>query len=132
MAHPPLPERIEKLIHDVIGAAIEVHKVLGPGHLEVHYENALCVELELRGIPFRRQQLVKLNYKGREIGEGRIDLVVAGELVVELKAVEKIANVHLAQVISYLRIRNSRAGLILNFNVPAMNTKDAIRRVLVG
>jgi GxxExxY protein len=132
MAHPPLPERIEKLIHAVIGAAIEVHKVLGPGHLEAHYENALCVELELRGIPFRRQQVVKLNYKGREIGEGRIDLVVADELVVELKAVEKIANVHLAQVISYLRIRNSRAGLILNFNVPAMNTKDAIRRVLVG
>ncbi len=132
MSYEPLPDHIEKLIHDVIGAAIEVHKVLGPGHLESHYENALCIELELRGIPFVRQQIVKLEYKCREVGEGRIDLVVADELVVELKAVESIVNLHLAQVISYLRIRKSRAGLILNFNVPAMNSKDAIRRVVVG
>lgn len=132
MTFAPLPEHIEMLIHSVIGAAIEVHKVLGPGHLEQHYENALCVELELRGIPFKRQQTVVLNYKGHEIGEGRIDLVVADELVVELKAVESISSIHLAQVMSYLRIRESRAGLILNFNVPAMNSKDAIRRVIVN
>jgi len=132
MTFAPLPEHIEMLIHSVIGAAIEVHKVLGPGHLEQHYENALCVELGLRGIPFKRQQTVVLNYKGHEIGEGRIDLVVADELVVELKAVESISSIHLAQVMSYLRIRESRAGLILNFNVPAMNSKDAIRRVIVN
>lgn len=132
MDYEPLPEHIEQLIHDVIGAAIEVHKVLGPGHLEQHYENALCVELELRGIPFARQQTLRLHYKGHQVGEGRIDLVVADALVVELKAVDAIANVHLAQVISYLRIRESRAGLILNFNVPAMNTKQAIRRVIVN
>lgn len=132
MTFAPLPEHIEMLIHSVIGAAIEVHKVLGPGHLEQHYENALCVELELRGIPFKRQQTVVLNYKGHETGEGRIDLVVADELVVELKAVESISSIHLAQVMSYLRIRESRAGLILNFNVPAMNSKDAIRRVIVN
>jgi len=132
MKYAPLPDDIEKLIHDVIGAAIEVHKVLGPGHLEAHYENALCIELELHGIPFKGQQILKLQYKGHEVGEGRIDLVVAEVLVVELKAVESIANVHVAQVISYLRIRESRAGLLLNFNVPAMNTKDAVRRVIVG
>ncbi|MCZ7605009.1 MAG: GxxExxY protein [Planctomycetota bacterium] len=132
MTFAPLPDHIETLIHDVIGAAIEVHKVLGPGHLEQHYENALCIELELRSIPFKRQQTVVLNYKGHEIGEGRIDLVVADELVVELKAVEGISNIHLAQVISYLRIRESRAGLLLNFNVPAMNSKEAIRRVIVN
>lgn len=132
MSYESLPAHIERLIHDVIGAAIEAHKVLGPGHLEQHYENALCIELNLREIPYRRQQIVKLHYKGHEVGEGRIDLVVAEELVVELKPVESILNLHLGQVISYLRIRGSRAGLILNFNVPAMNSKDAIRRVIVN
>lgn len=128
----PLPDHLEQLIHEVIGAAIEVHKVLGPGHLEAHYENALCVELELRGIPFARQVSLQLDYKGQVIGEGRIDLLVAKELIVELKAVEALSNLFLAQVMSYLRIRKSRAGLLLNFNVPAMNTKDAIRRVIIN
>src|SRR5690606_22910295 len=122
----------EALIHAVIGAAIEVHKVLGPGHLEQHYESALCVELGLRDIPFERQRSVSLVYNGVDVGQGRLDLLVGGELVVELKAVESISNLHLAQTISYIRILDLRAGLILNFNVPAMNSKDAIRRVIVG
>lgn len=132
MKYEPLPEELERLIHAVLGAAIEVHKLLGAGHLEQHYENALCVELGLRGIPFKRQYPVRLAYKGVEIGQGRVDLLVAEELVIELKAVESIGNLHLAQTMSYIRVLKLRAGLILNFNVPAMNSKDAIRRVIVG
>lgn len=120
----------EKLVHEVIGAAIEVHKHLGPGHLEKHYENALCYELELRGIPFKRQFRVTLDYKGRPIGEGVIDLLVGDRLIVELKAVSEVSEVHFAQVVSYLNIQNLRLGVLLNFNVTAMNAKGAIRRVL--
>lgn len=132
MTFAPLPEKLERLIHEVIGAAIEVHRVLGRGHLEAHYGNALAVELGLRGIAFKREAGVQLNYKGHLVGEGRIDFFVEGRLVVELKAVKSINEIHLAQTISYLRITGERAGLILNFHVPAMNSKDAIRRVIVG
>lgn len=132
MKYAPLPEEIEKLIHDVIGAAIEVHRVLGPGHLEVHYGNALAVEFGLRSIPFKRESAVQLDYKGHIVGEGKIDFLIADQLVVELKAVTAINDIHMMQTISYIRMRNDRAGLILNFRVPAMNSKDAIRRVIVG
>jgi GxxExxY protein len=120
----------EELINKVLGAAVEVHMQLGPGHLEKHYENALCHELELRGIPFERQVRLKLTYKGREVGEGVIDILVGGRLVVELKAADQIADVHFVQVLSYLRIRNLRLGVVINFNVAAMNEKGAVRRVL--
>jgi GxxExxY protein len=130
--YAPLPADIEDLIHRVIGTAIEVHRVLGPGHLEAHYGKAFAIELELRGIGFTREACVQLDYKGHMIGEGRIDFLVEGRLVVELKAVQAINVVHLAQTISYLRIIDQRAGLILNFRVGAMNTKEAIRRVIVN
>lgn len=132
MAFAPLPEEIEHLIHAVIGAAIEVHKILGPGHLEAHYGSALAIELGLREIKFRREVGVNLTYKGQVLGEGKIDFLVENKLVVELKAVQAIHDVHLAQTISYLRMRGDMAGLILNFHVPAMNSKEAIRRVIVG
>jgi len=120
----------EELISRVIDAAIEVHRHLGPGHLEQHYENALCIEFELRGIPFRRQAQVDLQYKNRPIGTGKVDLLVGDRLIVELKAVETIGEIHFAQVISYLNIKKLRLGLLLNFNVVAMNSRQAIRRVL--
>jgi GxxExxY protein len=120
----------EKLTQDVLGAAVEVHKHLGPGHRENHHENALCYEFELRCIPFERQVRVELDYKGRVVGEGVIDLLVGGRLIVELKAVDEVADIHFAQVISYLNIKRLRLGILLNFNVPAMNAKGAIRRVL--
>ena len=132
MKYAPLPEELEKLIHEVIGAAIEVHKVLGPGHLEAHYGNALAIELELRNIRYRREAAVALDYKGHLVGEGKLDFLIEDKLVVELKAVQAINDVHMAQTISYLRMRDSRAGLILNFHVAAMNSKEAIRRVIVG
>jgi GxxExxY protein len=132
MNYAPLPADLEDLIHRVIGAAIEVHRVLGPGHLEAHYGNAFAIELALREIAFAREACVQLNYKGHIVGQGKLDFLIEGRLVVELKAVQAINDIHLAQTISYLRIIDQRAGLILNFHVPAMNSKEAIRRVIVG
>lgn len=132
MTHAPIDSKLEELVHRVIGAIIEVHKLLGPGHLEAHYLAALCHELTLLGIAFRREVPIELNYKGKRIGEGRLDLLVEEQLILEVKAVEHLANVHVAQLMSYLRITGRRLGLLVNFNVPAMNSPNAIRRVIVG
>ena len=110
----------------VIGAAIEVHRHLGPGFLEGVYEEALAVELGLRGVPYERQVEVRVLYKGRAIGEGRLDLVVDGRLIVELKATAALAPIHHAQVISYLKATGMSLGLLINFNVTVL--KDGIRR----
>lgn len=127
----PDPE-IEALLNKVIGAAIEVHRGMGPAHREEHYENALCHELDLMKIPYERQKVIRVEYKGKVVGEGRIDLFVAGRLVVELKAVESIHDVFLATVRWYLEVVNEPLGVVLNFRVPAMNSKNAIRRVVRG
>jgi len=119
----------DDIAHEVIGAAIEVHRHLGPGFLESAYEAALCTELGLRRIPFARQKSVVLSYKGNPIGEGRLDLVVAGEVVVELKTVESFAPIHTAQLNSYLRLTGLHLGLLINFNVPVL--RDGIRRIVV-
>jgi GxxExxY protein len=102
---------------------------LGPGFLEGVYEEALCVELELRGIPFMRQAPVAIRYKGRRIGDSRIDLLVAGCLVVELKTVERLAPIHIAQAISVLKALNRPLALLINFNVSAL--RSGIRRVVL-
>ncbi|WP_025321611.1 GxxExxY protein [Deferrisoma camini] len=120
---------LNRLTEAVIGAAIEVHRHLGPGYLESVYEEALGIELDLRGIPHQRQVPVSVDYKGRSVGEGRLDLLVGDRLVVELKAVEALAPIHHAQVISYLKATGSPVGLLLNFNVPSM--KEGIRRVVL-
>jgi GxxExxY protein len=118
---------VDKLAHDVIGAAIEVHRHLGPGYLEAVYEAALVVEFSLRKIPFQRQVPIGVQYKGQVVGGGQLDLLIGDLLVVELKAVEDLAAIHTAQVISYLKITNRQLGLLINFNVPVL--KDGIRRV---
>src|SRR6478736_859344 len=118
---------LDPLTRDVIGAAIEVHRILGPGLLESIYEDAMCVELGLACIPFERQVPVKVHYKHRAIGEARIDLLVRRNLVVELKTVEAIAPVHLAQVLSYLKILDLRLGLLINFNVAQL--KHGLKRI---
>lgn len=125
----PTPEE-DRLAHEVIGAAIEVHRVLGPGLLESIYEEALCIELQERRIAFVRQPTVELQYKGCAVGKGRLDLLVGGQVVVELKAVDALADVHLAQVISYLRTTGHRLGLLINFNVPFL--RDGIKRLVSG
>lgn len=119
---------LNHLAHEVIGAAIEVHRVLGPGLLESVYEEALCVELNLRNVPFKRQAGVDLQYKDHTLGKGRLDLLIADELIVELKAVEALAEVHKAQVISYLKTTGRRLGLLINFNVPLL--RDGIKRII--
>jgi GxxExxY protein len=119
---------LDRLAHRVIGAAIEVHRLLGPGFLEVVYEEALCVELSLQRIPFTRQVPVGVEYKGHVVGQARMDLVVADQLIVELKAVEAIAPIHIAQLLSYLKAANRRLGLLITFNVSVLRT--GIRRVI--
>jgi len=120
----------DRLAHLVIGAAIEVHRQLGPGLLERVYEEALCIEFDLRKIPFTRQSGVDISYKGRPVGQGKLDLLVGDRLIVELKAVEKLAPIHSAQMISYLRMTKRNLGLLINFNVPMV--KDGIKRIVLS
>ncbi len=124
----------DKLLDDlarvVVDAALEVHRELGPGFVESVYEEALAVELGLRGVAFERQCVVSVSYKGQSVGEGRIDLMVGGALIVELKAVEKLLPVHKAQVISYLKARNSTLALLINFNERLL--RDGIQRVVLS
>lgn len=121
-------QSVDELARAVIGAAIEVHRLLGPGFLEQVYEDALCVELQLRRIPFERQKIVKVEYKGALVGEGRIDLLVGDRLVVELKAVKAFALIDRAKVLSYLRATRCHLGLLINFHVPVL--EDGIQRVV--
>ncbi len=121
---------LDGLARAVIGAAIEVHRHLGPGFQEKIYEDALGVELRLRGIAFERQKVVAVVYKGHEVGSGVIDLLVGERLVVELKTVDMLLPVHSAQVISYLKAIRSQLGLLLNFKVPVM--KDGTKRVVLS
>ena len=118
------------LTYAVIGAAMEVHKHLGPGLLESAYEECLCRELSLRGIPFQRQVELPVEYKGIRLNVGyRTDLVVKDLVVVELKAVEKLEPIHEAQLLTYLRLSGMRIGLFINFNVPVL--KDGIKRLVL-
>lgn len=124
MAENTVPEAI-------IGAAIEVHKHPGPGLLESAYEACLCRELELRGILFERQKPLPLNYKGQSVEcRYRLDLVVGGLVIVEIKAVESFLPIHEAQLLTYPRLTGLRVGLLLNFNVPVLT--QGIRRIVLG
>ena len=123
-------EKIDAVATSVVGAAIEVHRFLGPGFLESVYEEALAVELRLRDVPFERQKPLAVEYKSHAVGEGRLDLLVGGCLVVELKAVDLLAPIHTAQLISYLKTLRLPLGLLINFNVPLL--KDGIKRVILS
>ncbi|MBI2900297.1 MAG: GxxExxY protein [Planctomycetes bacterium] len=123
-------EELDDLAHRVIGAAIEVHTVLGPGHLESAYEKALAIEFGERGIPFERQKPFQVKYKGRPVVEGRLDFLVAGRLVVEIKAADRLAPVHKAQVISYLKATGHHLGLLMNFNEVLL--PDGLQRVVLS
>jgi GxxExxY protein len=120
----------DPLTQQVIGAAIEVHRVLGPGLLESAYEECLCLELSLRGIPFHRQVPLPIAYKGVTLECGyRMDLVVPERLVIEVKTVEKILSVHEAQLLTYLRLSGIKTGLLINFHTAMI--KDGIRRMVL-
>ena len=123
-----MSDALNRLSHDVIGAAIEVHRILGPGFLERSYQRALAIELGLREISYVIESPIHLEYKGESIGEGRIDILVADELVVELKAVDAIVPIHEAQALSYLKATGYELALLINFNTPVL--KDGIKRII--
>ena len=119
---------INDLTGEVIGAAIEVHKALGPGLLESTYEECLCIELGIRDIPFERQKEVPIEYKGVNLNHAyRMDIVVPNKLIVELKACESLEPIHDAQLLTYLKLSGIKVGLLINFNVPVL--KEGIKRL---
>jgi len=119
---------INDLTGEVIGAAIEVHKILGPGLLESAYEECLWRELELRKIPYERQKELPIEYKGLRLDCGyRLDILVANRLILELKACESLEPIHKAQLLTYLKLTGIKLGLLINFNVPVL--KQGIKRI---
>ncbi len=117
----------DPLTEAIIGAAIEVHRHLGPGLLESIYEEALCIEMELRGIPFQRQLAVDVVYKERVIKGQKLDLLVGGEVVVELKSLAKVPEVATAQTLSYLKATGLKRTLLINFGAPRLI--DGVKRL---
>ncbi len=105
----------DKLTEQIIGSAIEVHRMLGPGLLESIYEEALCYELSLRDIPFERQKEVDVLYKDRVIKGQRLDLIIKGEIVVEIKSVRRLEDIFTAQILSYLKSTGLKRALLINF-----------------
>lgn len=124
------PMTSDELTHEIIGAAIEVHKHWGPGLYEDIYERSLCRELLLRNIPFSNQVQLPLLYKGEAVGSDlRLDILVDNAVVVEIKAVASLEAIHEAQLLSYLRLTKCRVGLLINFNSPVL--KSGIKRMVL-
>ena len=123
--------KLNELSNRVIGLCIEVHRELGPGLLESAYEEALAYEMTRAGLRFERQRDMPLLYRGVKLDCGyRLDLVVEGELIIELKSVVEILPIHHAQLLTYLKLERRSLGLLINFNVPVL--KNGIRRVVAG
>ena len=119
----------DRLSKDIIGAAIEVHRHLGPGMLESAYEKCLCKELEIRNIEFEKQKPLAVVYKGITLDCGyKLDVVVEGKVILELKSVNKLESIHDAQLLTYLKIEDLKLGILINFNVPVL--KDGIKRIV--
>jgi GxxExxY protein len=128
MGYDPIPAEDERIAHEVIGAAIEVHRLLGPGFLEKIYERALVHELSLRGIAVQPQKDILVPYKDILIPGQQLDILAGERVVLELKAVTELAPIHEAQLISYLKATGLRLGLLINFNVRVL--KDGIKRLV--
>ena len=125
-----MKERLNELTHTIIGAAIDVHRALGPGMLESSYDSCLAFELADRGLQIARQRLMPLVYHGKTMDIGyRLDILVENAVVVEVKAVERLEPVHSAQVLSYLRLSGCKVGLLINFNVKWL-TPNGIERIV--
>lgn len=124
-------ETLNKLSNTVIGACISIHRELGPGLLESAYEACLAHELHLAGLSFKQQVALPIKYKGIHLECGyRLDFMVEGDLIIEIKAVADILPIHDAQLLTYLRLARKPLGLLINFNVPAL--KKGLRRVVCG
>ena len=121
-----------ELTRKIIGAAIEVHKGLGPGFLERTYEEALSLELDLQEIPFERQKSIRINYKGVVVGLHRMDLIIENRVVVELKAVKEIQDIHIAICLSYLKSTGHAVGLIINFAEKIVRTRRVYNPSVFG
>jgi GxxExxY protein len=126
--HSPLSPPAERAMTETIGCAIAVHRELGPGFLESIYKRAMYIELASRGLSFQCERAVSVNYRGVEITGQRVDLIVEQEIVVELKAVKHLDDVHRAQVVSYLKTK-LRGGLLINFRVPVL--KQGLQRIVL-
>ena len=124
-------EQINKLSGIILDSSIEVHKILGPGLLESVYEICLCKEFDLRGVRYKRQVTLPIEYKGEELdADFRIDLLVGDEIIIELKSVEILHPVFEAQLLTYLKLADKRLGLLINFNVPRLI--DGFKRMING
>ena len=123
------PEQRDSLTEKIIGCAIEVHRALGPGLLEVTYESALAVELNPVGLNFGRQVIVPITYNGRPVGDYRLDLMVEKAVIVEIESVERLDLIFEAQLLAYLKITGLKRGLLLNFN--SRLRKDGIKRLVL-
>lgn len=123
------PVALENLVTESIGACISVHRELGPGMLEVIYQRAVAIELESRGISHEIERPIPVMFRGQLLCHQRLDLLVDSQVILELKAVERLTPVHLAQTISYLRVAGLRVALLVNFNVPVL--REGIRRVVL-
>ena len=122
--------RYEELTERIIGAVIEVHKILGPGLMESAYEECLCHELNLRALRFERQITVPVSYKGVNLDCGyKLDVLIEETVILELKCVERITSVHEAQLLTYMKLLTKPVGFIINFNVPVMRA-GIVRKVL--
>ena len=123
------PEKRDPLTEKIIGCAIEVHRVLGPGLLEASYEAALAIEFQAAKINFQRQFIIPVRYKGQPIGEHRLDFLVENTVIVELKSVERFDPIFEAQVLTYLRLSGKNRGLLINFNSRLL--KDGVKRYML-
>jgi GxxExxY protein len=123
------PEEKDPLTERIIGCGIELHRQLGPGLLEATYEAAMAIEMESASLRFQRQLIIPVFYKGRSIGEHRLDFLVEDAVVLELKSVERFEPLFEAQLLTYLRLTGKRRGLLLNFNTRLL--KDGIRRFVL-
>ena len=124
-----LPAEVEEIVAETIGCCLRVHRALGPGLLESICARAVCIELAHSGLSFEREKEISLHYRGELVGQHRLDLVVDGRVLVELKSVDRLAPVHHAQVLSYLRASGIRVALLVNFNVPML--KQGLRRIVL-
>lgn len=122
-------EDLNKTTEKIIGCAIEVHRALGPGLLESIYEKALCYEFTINNITYQNQTIVPIIYKETTLGNHVIDILVENEIIVEIKAVERMNPLYEAQLLSYLRLCDKKLGLLINFNVPYL--REGIKRMIL-
>src|ERR1700730_15938551 len=125
----PIPQEVEEVGHRVIGCGITVHRILGPGFKESIYERAFCLELEEQGLRYECEKKILVPYKRWQIDGHVVDLIVGGVVIVELKVVDRLADVHRLQVLSYLKATGLRLGYVMNFNTEVL--KHGTKRVVL-